>query len=79
MTFNSRKSNFFNTNNLICNNHFGFRQNHSTDLALLSLLEGVDNFLDNKEWIMVISIDFRKAFELKNHYIMLEKLNYARI
>ena len=48
-SINSRISNFFNTNNLICNNQFGFRQNHSTEVALFSLLDRVYSSLDNKE------------------------------
>ena len=78
-SINSRISNFLNTNNLICNNQFGFRQNHSTELALLSLLDRVYSSLDNKDWVMLISIDFRKAFEVINHNILLEKLNYIGI
>ena len=75
----NRVSNFLNKNKLLCINQFGFRKNHSTELALLSLMERVYRGIDNKEWIMLISIDFRKAFDVINHDILLKKLNHIGI
>ena len=34
----------------------------------------ISNYLDNKQHTCVILVDFRKAFDTENHYILLQKL-----
>ena len=62
------KSDFF------CENQFGFRENHSTELALLSLTDRVYEAVDNRKHAIIVSLDLRKAFDVIRHDILLDKL-----
>ena len=64
--------------NVINKNQFGFRNNHSTYMALLIMLENIRNALDNGECAVGIFLDFQKAFDTVDHDILLDKLfNYG--
>ena len=58
---------------------FGFRRGHSTEHALLSLVDRVFGYLNNKESVLLISIDLLEAFDVINHLIMIDKLGNAVI
>ena len=64
---------------LINTNQFGFRSNHSTEHALISLIETIKKSLDNDEVMCGGFIDLQKAFDTVNHEILLEKLNHYGI
>ena len=64
---------------LININQFGFRSNHSTEHALISLLKTIKKSLDDNEIVCGIFIDLQKAFDTVNHEILLEKLNHYGI
>ena len=53
---------------------FGFQQNRSTKLALISLIDKITESLDEGNFVLGVFLDFRKAFDLVNHKILLEKL-----
>ena len=48
---------------LINTNQFGFRSNHSTEHALISLIETIKKYLDNDEIVYGVFIDLQKVFE----------------
>ena len=52
-------------------NQCSFRNNHSTYMALLDMLENIRNALDNGECTIGIFLDFKKAFDTVNHDISL--------
>ncbi len=52
----------------------GFRPNYSTTSALLKLTHDVYSALDSGDLIGAIFIDLKKAFELVDHYLLLDKL-----
>ena len=57
---------------------FGFRPNHSTNLALIEILEILNQALDKGEWTLGIYLDLSKAFDTVNHEILKQKLlNYG--
>ena len=49
--------NFLIKYNILFDNQYGFRKNHSTDLALLHLYDTLGNAIDNKEYTMGVFID----------------------
>ena len=53
----------------------GFRKGHSTQHALLKLLEDWRNKLDNKFYVGTILCDLSKAFDTLPHDMMIAKLN----
>ena len=52
-----------------------YRENHSTYMALLNLVDKITNELDNKQFLLGIFIDLSKAFDTLDHDILHSKLN----
>ena len=53
----------------------GFRKNHSTENALLNIIEKWKHALDKGKKIGTIFMDLSKAFDTLNHNLLLAKLN----
>ena len=64
---------------LINTTQFGFRSKHSTEHALISLIETIKKYLDDGEIVCGVFIDSQKAFDTVNHEILLEKLKHYGI
>ena len=76
--FNNRMDKFLNKYNIISENQYGFRENRSTNLALMELIEDLTQSLDNQEHTIGVFIDLKKAFDTIDHKILLQKLyNYG--
>ena len=74
----NRLLSFLNKCKIINKKQFGFRNNHSTYMALLIMLENIRNALDNGECAVGIFLDFQKAFDTVDRDILLNKLyNYG--
>lgn len=73
--FNLRLLNFIEKNNLLSNSQYGFRQNRSTSLALIDLVEEITNCIENNKFSIGIFIDLQKAFDTIDHGILLKKLH----
>jgi len=57
---------------------FGFRKNHSTSLALISVMDEIYHQIDNGNIIAGIYFDLQKAFDTVDHGILLAKMrNYG--
>ena len=54
---------------------FGFRKKYSTNHALLNIVEGIREKLDNKTFVCGVFIDLEQAFDTVNHQILLTNLN----
>ena len=71
--FNQLMAHFTN-NNLLNKNQFGFRPKHSTENAILSLINKIEEGLINNEHTISLFVDLSKAFDTLDHHILLKKL-----
>jgi hypothetical protein len=70
----NRLTSFLNLNNLITENQFGFRKNHSTVHPMMKFTNFISSALDKKEHAIALFCDLRKAFDTVDHAILLKKL-----
>ena len=70
---------FFEKHNLLYERQFGFRKKHSTNHAILSILEDIKNNLDSNNFVCGVFIDLEKAFDTVNHDILIKKLDFYGI
>ena len=64
---------------LINTTQFGFWSKHSTEHALINLIETIKKYLDDGKIVCGVFIDLQKAFDTVNYEILLEKLKDYRI
>ena len=73
-----RMIDFINKHNILFDNQYGFRSQHSTSLALIRLIDQISSSIDSKKFCVGIFLDLLKAFNMVNHTILLNKLeNYG--
>ena len=65
---------FIDTNNLLSKQQFGFRKNHSTNHAVITLIDRISAALDSGRAVVGCYIDLKKAFDTVNHRILINKL-----
>ena len=65
---------YLENNKLLDKYQFGFRRAHSTQSALLNLLEHIRRAIDNKQVVILILFDFSKAFDSLDHKTLLLRL-----
>ena len=66
---------FMDENNIIYEYQFGFRQKHSTQQAIISLVEKITNCLDSNDIVIGVFLDLKKAFDTVDHDILIAKLD----
>ena len=69
-----RLTTFLNENDIITKHQFGFRESHSTELAITSIHDDLLENLDNNSITCTIFLDLAKAFDSVDHEILLRKL-----
>ena len=75
----SRVYDFITKSNCFYPLQFGFRSKHSTNHALISIVDKINEALDKKKVVGSIFVDFQKAFDTVNHEILLRKLSHYGI
>ena len=71
--------NYFHVNDLYFCSHYGFRKEHSTELAVLELIDTITQHLDKGTTPINVYLDLSKAFDTLDHNILLHKLKHVGI
>ena len=70
---------FIDKNDILYDLQYGFRNKHSTQYAILDIVNTVHSNMDNRKYSRGIFIDLKKAFDTVNHEILLTKLEHYGI
>ena len=66
-------------NGLLYEMQYAFRQGHSTESALISLTDQILLSLDQDKVTGIVFVDFRKAFDVVDHQLLMTKLRLYRV
>ena len=72
----NRLINFLNLHNILYSGQFWFRNNYSTALALIDLINNISSAIDRKETTLGIFLDLSRMFDAINHEILCPKLRH---
>ena len=64
---------FLDSNAQLYHYQFGFRQGHSTQQAIITVVEKITSSLDNGDLVIGLFLDLKKAFDTVDHQILLKK------
>ncbi|XP_029938415.1 uncharacterized protein LOC115381268 [Salarias fasciatus] len=67
---------FLMINNILERHQSGFRVNHSTETALLKILNDIRWNLDNKKLTVMVLLDLSAAFDTVDHHILINRLSH---
>ena len=67
---------YFNSNNLLATQQYGFRPQHSTEYAAVKLVDHTSSEMENQKIPTAVFIDLSKAFDTLSYDILLYKLKY---
>ena len=75
----NRLLSYLNLNSILTDKQLGFREKHSTYMAIINLAHQTAQHVENKNVTLDVFIDLSKTFDTINHNILLDKLNSYEI
>jgi exonuclease III len=66
-------------NNILYLHQYGFQQGYSTDHALITVTDNILSAFNNKEQVLGLFMDMKKAFDTIDHAILINKLEHYGI
>ena len=66
-------------NDILCDSQYGFREKHSTEHALIDILNQIQSHFEKGMLSRGVFIDLKKAFDAIDHCILLQKLHHYGI
>ena len=72
----NRLYSYLTENNILFNKQFGFQADHSTEHALLELVDQISNTFNDKNYFLGIFNDLSKAFDSMDHKTLIQKLEH---
>ena len=70
---------FLNSFELLHKTQSGFRPNHSCETALTYMIDSWLKAINDDEIVGVVMVDFKKAFDLVDHNLLIDKLKHYRL
>ena len=58
---------------------FSFRSGHSSNHAIVNLVESIKKYIDNDNYVCSVFIDLEKSFDAVDHQILLQKFYHYAI
>ena len=74
-----RLNSYLRSRNILVKTQYGFRENSSTEDAILEFMDYTYDAIHNSECLFAVYIDLSKAFDTVNHNTLLKKLQHIGI
>ena len=74
-----RLKSFLGKNDILFKSRYSFRENHSTQHAIIGIVSVIQNNMDQNLFSRGIFLDLKKAFDTVDHLILLQKRNHYGI
>ena len=71
-----RMESFIEQKDLLSSSQYGFRKAHSTQHAILDIVNAIQTNMDKQLFSSGVFIDFKKAFDTVDHNILVHKLDH---